>query len=392
MRSTAGFVLAGSSTTATSGGWAQTARPIVTEPGNLAAAAPSRELVELLQRAVGHVVKVMMHADDSDGSIGDLAQELLEIHARTCDAGVAEPARLAAWMIRFRFEDQDLFDPDPVRYATALGDGGLAAYRRAVDDADAHDSYAVRHARERLAVLDRDVDAIVGLTGGTLTTPGRFLHVARAMREIERPDLVLEWTARGIAETDGYPIGALYDLACETHQQFGQPLEALRLRRAHHERSPTSSTYAALRSAALSLDVWGSERVAARAALRDHDIRGYMVALLADGDDELAWRTAASAPNDAVDIDLWLKLAERRQPTHPADALAVFSAVADDILLTTDRRAYSRAIRVLKKARNAAQAADRTEAFRAHIAALRDHHRRRPALIAMLDEAGLTGT
>ena len=370
--------------------WAQAARPIVTELDHLAAHAPSRELVELLQRAVGHVVKVMMHADDSDGAIGDLAQELLGIHARTCDAGVADPRRLAAWMIRFRFKDQDFFDPDPVRYATALGERGLAAYRKAVDDADAHDPYALSHARERLAVLDRDVEAIVRTAGGTLTTAAHFLRVAEAMREIERPDLVLAWTARGIAATDGYPIGALYDLACETHALLDRPLEALRLRRAHHERSPTSTTYAALKTAALGLDVWDSERDAARVALRDRDTRGYVVALLADGDDELAWRAAASAPDAEVGPELWLTLAERRQATHPGDALETYVAVADEILLTTDRYAYSRAVRVLERARTAAQEADRSGAFTARIAALRDRHRRRPTLIAMLDKAGLT--
>lgn len=375
-----------------SGTWAQAARPIVTELRNLEATAPSRELVELLQRAIGHVVKVIMHADDSDGAIGGLAQDLLDIHAKACDAGVADPARLAAWMIRFRFKDQDFFEPDPVRYAMALGERGLAAYRKALDDADAQDTFAIRYARQRLVVLDRDLEAIVRTTGGTLTTPGQFLHVAEAMREIERPDLVLEWTARGIAETDGYPIGALYDLACDTRLQLDQPLEALRLRRAHHERSPTSSTYAALKNAAASLDTWSSERDAARAALRDHDTRGYIVALLADGDDELAWRTAAAAPDDAVDTELRLRLAERREATQPGDALEVYVTVADEILLTTDRRAYSRAIRVLKRARTAAKAADRTEAFAAHVAALRDHHRRRPTLVAMLDKADLAGT
>lgn len=372
--------------------WAQAAQPIVTELGEIAAASPSRELVELLQRAVGHVVKVIMHADDSAGSIGDVAQELLDLHARTCDAGVADPTRLAAWMIRFRFKDQDFFDPDPVRYATALGERGLATYRKAIDDAVAQDSFAARHARQRLAVIDRDIDAIVRTTGGTLTTPGQFLHVAEAMREIERLDLVLEWTARGTAETDGYPFGALYDLACETRGQLDQPLDVLRLRRAHHERSPSSGTYAALKSAALALDTWERERDSARATLRDRDTRSYIVAMLADGDDELAWRTAASAEDDVVGAELWLTLAERRQATNPGDALDVYRAVANEILVTTDRRAYSRAIRILRQAHAAARAAGRTDAFRTDVAALREQHRRRPTLIAMLDKAGLSGT
>ncbi|MBV9806280.1 MAG: hypothetical protein JO286_03800, partial [Solirubrobacterales bacterium] len=96
--------------------WAQAGRPVVGELELAVRTAPSRELVELLQRAVGHVVKVIHRADDSSGLIGDLARELLDLHARSCDAGVADPVKLAAWMIRFRFADQDFFDVDPVRY------------------------------------------------------------------------------------------------------------------------------------------------------------------------------------------------------------------------------------------------------------------------------------
>ena len=78
-----------------------------------------------LQRAIGHVVKVIEHADDSDGTIGDLARELLELHATACDSGAADPVRLAAWMVRFWFVDQDLFEVDPVRYQKALGEEGV---------------------------------------------------------------------------------------------------------------------------------------------------------------------------------------------------------------------------------------------------------------------------
>ncbi len=177
---------------------------------------------------------------------------------------------------------------------------------------------------------------------------------------------------------------------CRTHAQLGRPLEVLRLRRAHHERSATSETYQTLKVAALALDTWDRERDAARAALRGKDSRGYVLALLADGEDDLAWRTAAEAPEHEIDRDLWLTLAEARLAHHPADALGVYLRIADEILLTTDRRAYTRAVRVLKQARTAAQAAGRTDSFTVHIALLHDQHRRRPTLIALLDKAGLT--
>ena len=107
---------------AESSGWAHGARPIAEELRQRATTSPSPELVELLQRAIGHAVEVIEHADDSDGTIGDLARELLDIHATACESGVADPMRLAAWMVRFWFVDQDLFEVDPVRYRHALGD------------------------------------------------------------------------------------------------------------------------------------------------------------------------------------------------------------------------------------------------------------------------------
>ena len=42
---------------------------------------------------------------------------LSALHARACDAGVADPLKLARWLVKFRFADQDFFEVDPVRYA-----------------------------------------------------------------------------------------------------------------------------------------------------------------------------------------------------------------------------------------------------------------------------------
>ena len=374
---------------AESSGWAHAARPIVEELRQRATSSPSAELVELLQRAIGHVVKVIGHADDSDGTIGDLARELLELHATACDGGVADPVKLAGWMVRFWFVDQDLFEVDPVRYQNALGETGLTAYRQAVAAREHEDTFAVRYVRERLAVLDGDAERIVELLGGDLTRPHQFVQVAEAMAELGRGDEVIVWCERGMAETQGWHIARLYDLACETHARRGQPLEVLGLRRSQHERMPSLSTYRGLRRAAEAVDAWVVERDAARAALRERDPRAFVDALLSDGDAQLAWDTAQAAPEEQLGSDLWLRLAESRETANAADAFAVYQRVADQVLEKTDRRAYAGAVRILKRARDAATAADDLHAFNQHIAKLREQQRRRPTLIAMLDKAGL---
>ena len=368
--------------------WAHDARPIVAELEAAAEHMASQELVELLERAIGHVVKVMQtRADDSSGTIGDLVRDLMDAHARACDAGVADPKRLAAWIVRFRFRDQDYFEADPVRYARALGDRGLAAVRRAVAE-EPEDGFAANWFRERLAILDGDSDRIVTLLGGDLTQPHQYIRVAEAMTELGDEDEALRWSRQGIERTSGWQTSRLYDLACEIQTRRGQPLEVLALRRDQHERSPTSSTYRQLKTAADLLVAWPVERAAALGALRRRDPGELVDALLGEGDSELAWQTATATESD-LGLRRWLRLAEAREPAHPADAVPIYWRAVDEALETADRRNYAQAVRILRRAGTAAAAAGEDATFHARLAVLREQHRRRPTLITMLDKAKL---
>jgi hypothetical protein len=92
---------------------------------------------------------------------------------------------------------------------------------------------------------------------------------------------------------------------------------------------------------------------------------------------------------DAIGSDLWLRLAESSERDRPADALAVYQRIADEVLERADRRAYHSASRILQRARGAAQAAGELGAFAEYLTRLRERYRRRPTLIAILDKAGL---
>jgi hypothetical protein len=161
--------------------------------------------------------------------------------------------------------------------------------------------------------------------------------------------------------------------------------------------APTTSAhlpgrrYGALRSAA---DAWHSRkrRGAARQALGRSDRRAFVSVLLDDGDDELASNAASRSASDELGHDLLLRLADRRQSSHPSEAPIVCTRVVDEILVETDRRAYRRAVQILKHARVAAQAAGETDAFATNLARLHEVHRRRPTFIATLDKAKLTDT
>ncbi len=336
------------------------------------------------------MVKVILNSDDSDGMIGDVAQELLDLHHRACDSGVADPVKLARWMVRFEFDDQDFFLPDPVRYATALGEPGLAIFRREVERrlATGDDSFAVRYVTERLAILDGDVDAVIRLFGGGLSRPYDFIHLAEAMEELGRDDDVLIWTERGIAEMDGWQVGQLYDLAAAAYSRRHDPWALFELRRSQHNRVPSASSYGHLQEAAKEVGVWESERSAARSVMAEGDRGGLVDVLLTDGEPDAAWQEATTSPEWDVGERRWIRLAEARQLSHPEDAMEVYLQLADRELETANRSAYMRAIRMLKRAARAAAMSDRTTEFTEYLHLLRDRYRRRPTLIAMLDKAG----
>ncbi|MFV0257775.1 MAG: hypothetical protein ACK5PP_04925, partial [Acidimicrobiales bacterium] len=318
-------------------------------------AAPSAELVVLLQRAAGHLVKVILRADDSEGTIGNLCRRVLDLHRQACTVGVADPQKLAKWMVKFAFEDQDFFEIDPVGYADALGDKGLAVYRREVakrsDPADAPEhrsetlrtvyggfpSFAARYAAERLAIIDRDVDRLVELLGGDLSSPYQFQQVAEAFVELGRPDDALGWARRGIAETSGWQLAKLYDLTAELLTDAGDLDEVVEIRRHHHERMPSASTYAKLQAAAGTVDAWADEIDRARAVLAEHDPAGHIDALLADGEPDEAWAVAVGGDQEIL-ASQWLRLAEAREPTAPGDAMQVYLRLADEVLAQANKR------------------------------------------------------
>lgn len=371
--------------------WAAEARPVVAALADAVEDGPSRELVELLQRAVGHVVKVILRADDSNGMIGDLARELLELHARACLAGIADPVRLARWMVKFCFVDQDFFELDVVRYAPGLGDKGIAAYRREVAaKSTGSDRFAARYAAERLAILDRDVPELVEMLGGDLSSPYQYQRVAEAMVELDLPDEALRWARDGIERTSGWQVAKLYDLAAELLSDRGEVEAVCVLRQSQHERMPSSTTYGLLRAAAEETGGWDGLRVAAREVLGARDRGGLVDALLDDGEPDVAWALATAEPAWEVGEHRWKRLAEVRALTHPADAMAVWFRLVDEVLTTADKRAYQAAVRYLKAAKKAATAAEAMVEFEMRVAGLRETHRRRPSLLARLDKAGLT--
>ena len=80
---------------------------------------------------------------------------------------------------------------------------------------------------------------------------------------------------------------------------------------------------------------WASEReIARRAAL---DPAGLVDVLLADGEPDAAWDVVVGTPEWEPRERQWVLLAEVREASHPADALAVYVSFAEGELSHADR-------------------------------------------------------
>jgi len=156
------------------------------------------------QRTLASATKVIARADDSSGIIGDACRRLLDLHPKTEAAAKVPAAKLVDWMIKFQFDgDVDYFVLDPVAYAPALGDKGIATYRANLDELRAglgpeptvdrrcssphsHEWLTLEWNAQRLAVLDHDIDAIIRSHARGRSQPSSVTSPSRRLRRSDR--------------------------------------------------------------------------------------------------------------------------------------------------------------------------------------------------------------
>ena len=345
----------------------------------------------LVTTAIDLLLATVGRADDSAGVLGDLMRRLLRMHAETCAAAdpPVDALALARWLTEFQLGGQDWFTIDIADYAHPLGTDGLAAYRVAVARrwAKAPGDFQVRHAREGLARLDRDVPALVEVVGGELRYAAQYGRLARALADIGEPVSAIEWAERGLRAHPEDPPGAgLRDFLVEAYLGRGGGADAVRLRRDGLTAAPNLHTYRALRKAAERAGCWDAEKAKALTVLAERHPEDHVRALLADNDVSRAWRAARRTQ---LSGHTWDELARKRATTHPADALPVLRRRIDEVLTANGRDTYRDAVRRLQALREICARCGRGSEFTDYVKELAERHRRRPSFLAELTDAGL---
>lgn len=171
--------------------------------------------------------------------------------------------------------------------------------------------------------------------------------------------------------------------------------DALAVRQQLFDKHPTQAHYVALRRTAERTGVWAGLREQALGHLRgaaagnpafaDHLIG----VLLGENEPDEAWQVADGNP-DIVSESRWQQLIDLRQPGHPADVIAPRHRLIEQRLgMSNDKYRYGRAIKMLRRLRDAYHAAGDKSGFDAYLDDLRGRHKRKTSFLAKLDRAKL---
>lgn len=294
---------------------------------------------------VASAIKVIARADDSAGIIGHACRRLLALHPRAAASARVPAARLVSWMMKFQFDgDVDFFELDPVGYAPALGERGTAAYRAKLDevratlspdpgdwlaaDPDRHARWVLQWNDRRLAVLDRDVEAIVRTHARDRKVAMRFQDTAEALAEIGEIDLAIDWAHQGLEIGPGHQSLQAAEYWCTLLGEH-RPADAIDARLTVFRRWPSSTTAARLHRATGSQ--WGSYADEVLATLSARPNEAVLFTLMSLKDVTGAWDLAHSLELD--DDRTWAELIKGYEKVDPTATLPIHRRLVDHELV-----------------------------------------------------------
>lgn len=360
------------------------------------------DVYTVTQKAIASATKLIMRADDSSGVMGDAIRSLLALHPKAAAGAQVQPSKLVKWMIDFQFHnDCDFFTIDPVAYLPALGDRGLARYRDELEAIrgslgrvpadvpswqvpDWHTRYLLDYNARRLAVADRDVDAIIATHVRDESIAAHLVDTAKAFEEIGRPDLAVEWARKAVVLNLGHQShGAVgYLLGLLSAHAPGQVLAATV---DIFERWPTADNATSVYEA--SGDRWPefSDSVAHRLTTSPDDAVRFTLNTL--NDPVKAWNLAHEL--SLASTSTWLAVIDGYESIDPLAVLPLLREFIESVLETADARNYAQAARHLLRMRTLAAGTDAAGEVASFISTIRQSNRHRPRLQKEFDKAGL---
>jgi hypothetical protein len=358
----------------------------------------------LLRRALELLARAAARSEDHCGAALASAAETWDVFLAACDEAPPDPVDLGLWFAGFRLTGVDVLDLSVSDVADLLGTAGLDAYWNALEAARAADpgGWTVRSLREEMIKAIGDVDTLVACYAEDLSSPNRYVLIARLLREDERSAEAVEWLERGRAGAGRFDhrTGPLVDLLIELYTEAGRTEDVMTLHWERFRAEGTVGCYQRLREFVLANDPqrWPQRRGEALDLLRTRATSGdagyaggawdagevYLRVLLSEDRDEAAWEMLDQV---RCEESTRLAVADRRAATHPGEALKVYLPAVEKAVARANTAGYERAADLLVTLRDVCQRAGMD--YGAEVARLKAAHSRKRNFMAALHQRGL---
>jgi uncharacterized Zn finger protein len=398
-------------------GYPQGVNDVIDSLEELLSQGHAAEVTQLTEYALSVVERALHSMDDSDGYMSDIFGRLHNLHRNACEQGNPDVEALARRLFKHELSsDWEVFRGAAATYADILGEAGLAVYQQLAeaewarvkplqpgeDDPDRFGKRStITEIMETLATLSGDIEELVAVKRRDLSRAYSFLEIANIYKQAGMADLALEWAERGVQAFPDRTDGRLREFLAEEYHSRGRHDEAMVPVWAEFRDAPGLRQYGNLKGHADRVGQWSSWREKAIDAMRERIARAktqpqkdrwtrdtwgdnseLVRILLWENQVEAAWR---EAERGGCDDALWLKLAARREDSHPEDALAVYRGQIEPTLAEVSKEAYREVVRLLRKMRKLMLRLGRQAEFATYLESVRTSHKRKRNFMKLLD-------
>ena len=357
-----------------------------------------RLVLKLAERAIDEIETAMESIDDSDGECGALLERARDIHLRAARSAKPDPVELARDLFERETGDgYGTFDDAAWLYAEALGETGLAEYRRLASEAweklpplsarsrqKAEGDYAgLAGILDRFAARDGDVEARIALRAKDLSSPWKYLALAEFCLEHKGANDALRWAEEGLWMFEDQSDARLVLFAADLLRKAGRREDAAAALKRAFERAPGFDVYLRWRETEGDLVRDRALALVERRAAADtgfsfgHPADLCVKILMHEREFEAAW---AMARKHRVSRAIMESLARESEADHPREALEVYARRVDELANGGGNRAYEEAAGLI--AHMGALRAGAEQA--AYLAALKERFGRRRNFVKLL--------
>ncbi|HLY07133.1 MAG TPA: SWIM zinc finger family protein [Rhizomicrobium sp.] len=379
--------------------WAAGIRSVLKTIEPLASGSHGALAMQLAERAIESLRRAQESVDDSDGHCGALVEYARDIHAKAAISARPEPVSLARKLYKREMEDDlGFFAGSAEYYSEALGETGLAEYRRLATEAweklppvgsrartDVSYQYdQLKGILDFFAQRDGDNDARIALRTKDLASPWSYLQLAELCRELDREDDALKWAEEGLwifedDEPDNRLVFFATELLCKKERKDDAVAQLWRV----FERSPDGALYDRLRKLA-GLDVCAhairilEQHLSAKDPRRAwHDTELLIEILLKEKMLDEAWKAVYA---HGCSTGTKEKLVRATEKTHTNEALAFYKARVEVLARTGGDPSYKQAAGYVKRLSTLQNASEHA----AYVADLRLRFARRRTFVPLL--------